>query len=134
MNSTAPNWTSWHSHFCSRRNRPLPETHATTDYRALPASLARSLAIFQLGESGGGTVVQQARENSAPGAGPRYAAAVDLFVDEEHRHADVLECCVSLLGGNLIKENWTARLFRAGRRLMGLRLKKYGVSWRHFRV
>ena len=50
----------------------------------IPATLARSLAIFQLGESGGGTVVEQARRSRLPSAGEDYAEAVALFVAEEH--------------------------------------------------
>ena len=45
------------------------------------------------------------------------------FVAEEHRHANLLAMCVRLLGGELIRENWTAKLFVFGRRLIGLRLK-----------
>jgi hypothetical protein len=46
-----------------------------------------------------------------------------LFVAEEHRHAELLACCVRALRGELIRKNWTARLFVFGRRLIGLRLK-----------
>jgi len=46
-----------------------------------------------------------------------------LFVEEEHRHANILAMCVRLLGGKLIRENWTACLFVFARRLVGLRLK-----------
>jgi hypothetical protein len=45
------------------------------------------------------------------------------FVEEEHRHANILAMCVRQLGGTLIKSNWTARLFIFARRLIGLRLK-----------
>ena len=37
-----------------RGKRPLPAAEPLRKYRNLPASLAASLAIFQLGESGGG--------------------------------------------------------------------------------
>ena len=72
--------------------------------------MARSLAIFQLGESGGGTIIEQARCSSLPQIDEHYAIATDLFVKEENRHADVLALCVEKLGGDLISENWTARL------------------------
>ncbi len=45
------------------------------------------------------------------------------FVEEEHRHANILAMCVRLLGGTLIRSNWTACLFVFARRLIGLRLK-----------
>ena len=116
-------WRRWCEFFESRAERSLPTLDTRTDYGALPQSLAASLAIFQLGESGGGTVVAQARASRLPGVDSDYARAVELFVEEEHRHANILAMCVRMLGGELRKTNWTARLFVAGRRLMGLRLK-----------
>jgi hypothetical protein len=89
----------------------------------LPGSLARSLAIFQLGESGGGTIIEQARTSSLPEIDEHYAKAMALFVREENRHADILGICVRQLGGQLIQKNWTARLFVSARRLIGIRLK-----------
>ncbi len=109
--------------FEQRAHRPLPPLEADLDYTQLPASLARSLAVFQLGESGGGTVVEQARQSSLPAVDTDYVRALDRFVREEHRHANLLAVCVRLMGGKLISRNWTARLFVVGRRLMGLRLK-----------
>lgn len=119
----ASNWEVWARFFAARRNRELPALERDRDYSELPPSLARSLAIFQLGESGGGTVVQQAWRNHLPGVDEYYAAAMALFVDEEHRHANILAMCVRLLDGKLIRSNWTAKLFVFARRLIGLRLK-----------
>ncbi len=118
-----PGWRRWREFFATRASRSLPELDVRSDYSELPKSLAESLAIFQLGESGGGTVVKQARASRLPGVDSDYAEAIDLFVKEEHRHANILAMCVRMLGGELKKTNWTARLFVAGRRLMGLRLK-----------
>ena len=117
------NWAHWRERFAARQDRPLPVLETDHDYRQLPRSVARSLAVFQLGESGGGTVVDQARDSQLPGVNADYAEAVRLFVAEEHRHADILGMCVRLTGGELLRQNWTARLFVRGRRLMGLRLK-----------
>lgn len=89
----------------------------------VPPSVARSLAVFQLGESGGGSVVGQAQRSAFAKANPGYARAMELFVQEEHRHAQVLAMCVYALGGQLIKSNWTDSLFVVVRRAMGLRLK-----------
>ncbi|MEO1201515.1 MAG: ferritin-like domain-containing protein [Pseudomonadota bacterium] len=117
-------WQSWRALFATRRIRPLPNPFAAEPQLAgVPTSLARSLAIFQLGESGGGTVVKQARRSRIAAAGDGYADALALFVAEEHHHAELLACAVRMLGGKLIRGNWTAKLFVAGRRLMGLRLK-----------
>ncbi len=123
MESNQSRWENWAKFFALRSNRELPALELDRDYSALPASLARSLAIFQLGESGGGMIVRQALHNKLSGLDEYYAAAMALFVEEEHRHANILAMCVRLLGGTLIRGNWTARLFVFGRRLIGLRLK-----------
>ena len=116
-------WHDWRVFFEKRAKREFPSLDLRTDYSNMPTSLARSLAVFQLGESGGGTIVEQALFSDLPGVDTDYAEAVRLFVEEEHRHANILAMCVRLLGGRLIQRNWTARLFVWGRRLIGLRLK-----------
>jgi hypothetical protein len=117
-------WRRWRDLFEARRQRPLPDPFSPEPaLAALPSSVARSLAIFQLGESGGGTVVEQARNSRVRWIDRHYVEAMALFVAEEHRHAELLACGVRMLGGELIRKNWTAKLFVFGRRLMGLRLK-----------
>jgi len=123
MSATPATWQHFTSLFAERANRPLPTLDADLDYTQLPRSLAHSLAVFQLGESGGGTVISQARTSTLRGIDEHYADAMSLFVREENRHASILAVCVRLLGGELIRENWTAKLFVFGRRLIGLRLK-----------
>ena len=123
MRSKANPWEHFNVLFEQRANRPLPPLEADLDYTQLPRSLARSLAVFQLGESGGGTVVSQARASRLDAVDADYVSALKHFVAEEHRHADMLAICVRLLGGELIRSHWTARLFVFGRRLIGLRLK-----------
>lgn len=123
MNDGNPNWRGWLEVFQGRAARRLPPLDADLDYTQLPRSLARSMAVFQLGESGGGSVVGQARHSRLAGIDEHYTHALDLFVREEHRHANLLAICVRLAGGKLVRRNWTARLFVFGRRLMGLRLK-----------
>ena len=118
------NWFHWKAFFAARQHRPGARMLADEPgLAAVPASVARSLAIFQLGESGGGTVIEQARRSRLSSVDPHYAEAVELFVGEEHRHAELLACCVRALRGRLIDSNWTAKLFVFGRRLIGLRLK-----------
>lgn len=117
------NWSAWSAFFARRADRPVPQPRPEEQFAALPASLARSLAIFQLGESGGGTIVEQARQSDIAGVDDDYVDAIGMFVREENRHADVLAQCVQLLGGSLIRRNWTARIFVGLRRLLGLRFK-----------
>tara|TARA_R110002096_G_scaffold50152_1_gene131937 strand:+ start:13193 stop:13954 length:762 start_codon:yes stop_codon:yes gene_type:complete len=116
-------WQEWEDFFMQRSRRSLPALEQDRDYSALPDSLARSLAIFQLGESGGGTIVAQSFCNSLPGLNNHFGTSMAYFVEEEHRHANILAICVRLLGGTLIRSNWTAHLFVFARRLIGLRLK-----------
>ena len=123
MRYEGTSWREWMELFQSRSGRPLPVVEPPRRYATLPASLAKSLAIFQLGESGGGTIIEQARASRLPQLDPHYAEAMALFVREENRHADILAMCVEQLGGELIRKNWTATLFVSARRLIGLRLK-----------
>jgi hypothetical protein len=124
MANRHPDWTRWKAFFNARRHRPGPRILADEpQLEGVPASVARSLAVFQLGESGGGTVIDQARNSRLAAVDADYAESIALFVAEEHRHAELLACCVRALRGRLIEANWTARLFVFGRRLIGLRLK-----------
>jgi len=123
MNSNLSDWQTWRDLFQGRADRPLLSLDADLDYTRLPRSLAHSLAVFQLGESGGGSVVGQARQSRQPGIDDHYVEALDLFVHEEHRHANQLAVCVRMMGGELLRRNWTARLFVFGRRLIGIRFK-----------
>jgi len=54
---TNSTWENWARFFAVRSNRALPALKQDQDYSTLPDSLAKSLAIFQLGESGGGTII-----------------------------------------------------------------------------
>ncbi len=123
MQTEKIDWHYWHDFFASRSKRPLPDLAKADPHSDLPASLAHSLAIFQLGESGGGSIVEQARQSRIESTRHGYADAMSLFVEEEHRHANILGWCVRVLDGTIIRKNWTARLFVGARRLMGLRLK-----------
>lgn len=124
MTGQNPGWARWKAFFAARQHRPGARLLADDEaLAAVPASVARSLAIFQLGESGGGTVIDQAGRSRLPSLDADYVEAVALFVAEEHRHAELLASCVRALRGKLIEKNWTARLFVFGRRLIGLRLK-----------
>ncbi|VUD40996.1 UDP-glucose:undecaprenyl-phosphate glucose-1-phosphate transferase [Thalassocella blandensis] len=120
---TKYNWMYWQLLFESRSERSLPNIPKMSHYRAFPNSLAKSLAIFQLGESGGGTIVDQVDKSNIRVINANYRKAMSLFVKEEHRHAEILARCVIALGGKLIRHNWTDRLFVFSRRLMGIRLK-----------
>lgn len=116
-------WTQWREIFRARALRPLP----TIDDARLPSGLrshiATSLAKFQLGEAGEGRIARQVAHIHMRAIDDDYREALRLFVREEGRHARILAVIVRSLGGSLLKQTWTERLFVGGRRLAGFRLK-----------
>jgi hypothetical protein len=113
----------WREHFERNRLRTLPDLTGAAQGLPpeWPALLARSLAVFQLGESKGGRLASEI--DSIPGLDADYRAAIKLFIGEELRHGHVLELCVQHLGGELMKTTWTESLFLVARRLAGVRFK-----------
>jgi hypothetical protein len=113
--------TAWLDHFeRNRQHRPEPDWHHPTPFPPqATAPLARSLAHFQLGESGeGATLLSEARRTWADD--PDYIAALALFVAEEQEHARLLEHLVTRFGGRLVTKHWTHRCFRTLRRALGV--------------
>ncbi|MBX7099703.1 MAG: ferritin-like domain-containing protein [Myxococcaceae bacterium] len=113
----------WRTHFDAQAARPLPpvEVPALTPRRRL--ALTRSLAKFQLGESGEGRVAHEIDRVTLPGVDADYRASLKRFVAEEGRHARILGLMVNALGGTLLPRSWTERAFVHGRRLLGVRFK-----------
>lgn len=118
------NTQHWINHF--EANTRLNHELQLPDVRCeLPenvrAAVARSLAIFQLGESGGGTRLRRyTRSISALENLQGYQRAVDLFVAEEQSHAALLARTVTHLRGRLLKKQWTNSIFRWLRDLVNL--------------
>jgi hypothetical protein len=84
-------------------------------------ALARSIAIFQLGESGGGTRLRRYTRSIASQENLKgYQRAVDLFVAEEQSHAALLARTVTHLRGTLLEKQWTNSVFRWMRNLVNL--------------
>ncbi len=112
--------TAWLDYFeHNRLRRPEFDWSRPTPFPPpVAAALARSLAHFQLGESGeGATLLAQARR--AWPDDPDYIAALRLFVAEEHAHARLLEHLVARFGGTLVMNHWTDRCFRLVRHALG---------------
>jgi len=120
-------WKHWRSHFETQALRPLPPPPCGAALESIPAGwrapLGASLARFQLGEGGEGRIAREIERATLPGVDDDYRAALKLFVREEGRHARILAGMVRALGGTLLRASWSERLFVAGRRLLGLRLK-----------
>lgn len=83
------------------------------------AALGRSLATFQLGESGTGEHLFAAA--AADGASPEYDAALRAFIAEEQEHARLLELVLVSIEQPTRDSHWTDRVFVLIRRLKSLR-------------
>lgn len=106
----------WTQYFIKNRNR-FTEPVMPLNSSGLPASvrlpLVRSLAIFQLGESGGGTRLMRYVRlvvNAEQLAG--YEHSVSLFIEEEQYHSRLLANLVKYLGGECLTKQWTNSIFR----------------------
>lgn len=118
----------WIQYYEKHRHRHATESY---DWWAAPLpdgklsaiqALAGSLAIFQLGESGGGTRLRRYAEalSAEDVAFAGYGRAVELFIREENAHADLLKEMVRRLGGNLLEKQWSNSIFRFVRSTLGL--------------
>src|SRR4051812_8227975 len=117
-------WSRWRAHFERNRRRPFPPIGEAVDLPpAVVSTLARSLARFQIGETGEGRIVGDVARSRIGGVDDDYRRAVALFIAEEGRHARILAGLVRALGGELIDATWTARLFASVRHLGGIRFK-----------
>ncbi len=90
---------------------------------ALRAPLAVSLGRFQLGESAGGRIHAEMPTHPDPALDAPTRRAVQLYIEEEWRHARELSAIIQALGGELQHQHWTNGAFTACRRLLGLRTK-----------
>ncbi|WP_395744275.1 hypothetical protein [Prosthecobacter sp.] len=118
------NTQHWISHFetNTRLNHelPLPDADCTLP-DPVRTALSRSLAIFQLGESGGGTRLRRYTRSIASLENLKgYQRAVDLFIAEEQSHAALLKRTVTHLRGTLLQKQWTNSIFRWMRDLVNL--------------
>lgn len=86
-------------------------------------SLALSLGRFQLGESAGGKIHEEVPTHPDRALDPPLRRAVQLYIEEEWRHARELGMLIHALGGQLQTAHWTNGAFTACRRILGLRTK-----------
>lgn len=118
------NTQHWISHFEANThlNHELQLLETACDLsEQVRTALARSIAIFQLGESGGGTRLRRYTRSIASLENLKgYQRAVDLFVAEEQSHAALLARTVTHLRGTLLQKQWTNSIFRWMRDLVNL--------------
>jgi hypothetical protein len=84
----------------------------------LRGPLIRSLQRFQVGETGDGAHLAK---NAARTGDKSYLRAIQLFVEEEREHAEILERILGALDAPLLDRHWSDTVFVALRRVMGLR-------------
>ena len=109
----------WRRYFEARRGRELDApAGAAFEHRRGREPVARSLARFELGESGDG---ERIRRLAAASGDPAYARAIDLFVDEEKQHARWLGVLRERFGGERLESHWSDSAFVVLRHLGGLR-------------
>jgi hypothetical protein len=116
--TTGSPYVAWLARFAARRDLPLdaPWTTPVADSPAR-AGLVRSIARFELGETGAGEEIQV----RAARLGGAYAGAIGLFAAEEAAHAAWLGRLRGRFGGAACQHHWTATAFVALRRALGLR-------------
>lgn len=117
--------TAWLAYFESnaREDRAPTLGLATELPRALYAPLAESLGRFQLGESAGGKIHEDIVTCRDAALDAPTRRAIQLYIEEEWRHARELALIIQALGGELQRAHWTNGAFTACRRLLGLRTK-----------
>jgi hypothetical protein len=110
----------WIARFAARRAR-RPDFHPRLSAELAPEArmaLARSLARFQLGETGTGAHLLAAVDRSGE---REFGVALRMFLAEEHDHARWLLRAVLALGGQPLGAHWSARAFVRIRHFGGMR-------------
>jgi hypothetical protein len=114
-------WTEYfRSNLRNFHEPPLPPDDCRMPaWMRLP--LMRSLAIFQLGESGGGTrLMRYVRTVVGEEQWRGYENAVALFIEEEQYHAELLGRVLEYLGGARLEKQWSNSTFRWLRNQLGM--------------
>ncbi|RYZ07267.1 MAG: hypothetical protein EOO73_12950 [Myxococcales bacterium] len=117
--------TTWLAYFenNAREDRAPTPALAAELPSALHGALAESLGRFQLGESAGGKIHEDIATLRDAALDPPTRRAIQLYIEEEWRHARELALVIHALGGELQRSHWTNGAFTACRRLLGLRTK-----------
>ena len=112
-------YAGWQDYFEGRQGVEL-DAPFTAPFEDRPGreALARSLARFELGESGDGANLK--RLAAATGE-PTYLRSIELFVDEEGQHARWLGILRERFGGEKLESHWSDAAFVALRHIGGLR-------------
>lgn len=116
---------SWLTYFEANQRDDCPPGEAL--YQEVPAELraplVASLGRFQLGESAGGRIHGEVNAHPDPVLDAAWRRSIQLYIEEEWRHARELGMVIESLGGELQRAHWTNGAFTACRRVLGLRTK-----------
>src|SRR5579859_6889059 len=117
--------TTWLAYFEGNRGGDrAPGPHLTRELPMdLHVSLARSLGRFQLGESAGGKIHEEVSTHPDRALDAPTRRSIQLYIEEEWRHARELASIIGAIGGELQTAHWTNGAFTACRRMLGLRTK-----------
>ena len=120
MESTSA-YQRWHRYFGDRRALPLdaPFEEPLPDAPGREA-IARSLARFELGESGDGERLRRLAGETGDGT---YAETIELFVEEENAHARWLGILRERFGGTRLSSHWSDHAFVVLRHIGALRFE-----------
>jgi (E)-4-hydroxy-3-methyl-but-2-enyl pyrophosphate reductase len=122
---STPTSLGWIVYFRKNRENRLPiawETlpEITSEERR---AIGRSIQIFQRGESGRGRhFLKCARRHARAIGDPDYVTALQLFIEEEQRHASDLERVLDAIELPCLERDWTDSCFRWLRKRAGLDL------------
>jgi hypothetical protein len=112
-------YAGWQDYFEGRRGVELDAPFdAPFEDRPGREAVARSLARFELGESGDGANLKRL---AAMTGEPTYVRSIELFVDEEGQHARWLGILRERFGGTKLESHWSDAAFVALRHIGGLR-------------
>ncbi len=119
-----PNWKNWFKYFKKNSDYKILEEYDTSKLTSKEKfGLKKSLAIFQIGETGEGRIAKEIDEFHSKYINNNYKEALKLFVKEEGRHARILSNMIRSLEGKNLEFNFTEKLFKIGRRILGVKLK-----------
>ncbi|HVF79848.1 MAG TPA: ferritin-like domain-containing protein [Solirubrobacteraceae bacterium] len=115
---TSP-YARWLEYFDGRREQQLNAPFGAP-FEHLPGrhAVARSLARFELGESGDG---EQLTRHAAATGDRAYMRSIELFVREEQQHARWLTILRERFGGVRLTSHWSDTAFVVLRHVGGLR-------------
>jgi hypothetical protein len=110
------NWLKYFEHNRDHR-APIPWEDRIDVAPHLRKVFIRSLQKFQIGESGEG---RHLRKLSAATGNAEYAAAMELFIREEQRHAELMAGILKRMNASLLTSDWTDNCFMFMRHMSGL--------------